>query len=103
MLREQARRVSQARDAPDQEICNVALRFGHCGSRVLLTKLWRAVQDDGWRPNITVKQVVTGIQQLLDAPNEKSPAQADAYMHYTKRRNEYRRMVIEQAKKYQCP
>ncbi|EGG14906.1 putative E2 enzyme Ubc9 [Cavenderia fasciculata] len=34
------------------------------------------VNDDGdWKPSISVKQILCGIQDLLNAPNPKSPAQ----------------------------
>lgn len=33
----------------------------------------------GWRPAITVKQILLGIQDLLDEPNPKDPAQIDGY------------------------
>lgn len=58
------------------------------------------VQDEDWRPSITVNQILKGIQQLLSEPNEMSPAQADAYMFYTKKRAEYRKKVLEQARKF---
>ncbi|ORY83092.1 ubiquitin-conjugating enzyme 9 [Protomyces lactucae-debilis] len=36
-------------------------------------------EDEAWRPTITVKQILLGIQDLLNDPNPKSPAQAEAY------------------------
>jgi ubiquitin-conjugating enzyme E2 I len=36
-------------------------------------------ENKDWRPSITVKQLLVGIQDLLDAPNADDPAQADAY------------------------
>lgn len=36
-------------------------------------------EDEAWRPTITVKQILLGIQDLLNDPNPKSPAQSDAY------------------------
>ncbi|KAH1072972.1 hypothetical protein J1N35_025300 [Gossypium stocksii] len=33
----------------------------------------------GWRPAITVKQILVRIQDLLDAPNAADPAQAEGY------------------------
>eukprot|EP00252_Welwitschia_mirabilis_P025011 TRINITY_DN765_c0_g1_i2.p1 TRINITY_DN765_c0_g1~~TRINITY_DN765_c0_g1_i2.p1 ORF type:complete len:169 (-),score=26.44 TRINITY_DN765_c0_g1_i2:335-841(-) len=36
-------------------------------------------EDYGWRPAITVKQILVGIQDLLDQPNPADPAQTDAY------------------------
>ena len=35
-------------------------------------------EDEGWRPSITVKQILLGIQELLDNPNPMSPAQSGA-------------------------
>mmetsp|Transcript_10716 Transcript_10716/g.17557 ORF Transcript_10716/g.17557 Transcript_10716/m.17557 type:complete len:140 (+) Transcript_10716:50-469(+) len=40
-------------------------------------------EDEDWKPAITVKQILLGIQDLLDNPNPSSPAQADAYMLFT--------------------
>lgn len=33
----------------------------------------------GWRPAITVRQILVGIQDLLDEPNPADPAQTDGY------------------------
>ncbi|WZY87461.1 hypothetical protein YC2023_044196 [Brassica napus] len=42
-----------------------------------------ALQDSltpqGWRPAITVKQILVGIQDLLDEPNPNDPAQTEGY------------------------
>ena len=40
--------------------------------------------DEGkdWKPAITIKQLLLGIQDLLDAPNQEDPAQADAFQVY---------------------
>ena len=37
--------------------------------------------DEGkdWKPSISIKQLLMGIQDLLDAPNPEDPAQAEAY------------------------
>ncbi|CAG8524652.1 1663_t:CDS:2 [Acaulospora morrowiae] len=37
-------------------------------------------EEEGWKPSITIKQILLGIQNLLDEPNPESPAQSDAYM-----------------------
>ncbi|KAG0736423.1 hypothetical protein G6F35_008082 [Rhizopus arrhizus] len=37
-------------------------------------------EDEGWKPAITVKQILLGIQDLLNDPNPESPAQQEAYM-----------------------
>lgn len=38
--------------------------------------------EQGWRPAITVKQILVGIQDLLDQPNPADPAQTDGYQLY---------------------
>ncbi|XP_076888438.1 SUMO-conjugating enzyme SCE1-like [Bidens hawaiensis] len=35
-------------------------------------------KSSDWRPAITVKQILVGIQDMLDTPNPASPAQSDA-------------------------
>ena len=56
-------------------------------------------EDDGWRPAITIKQMLLGIQDLLDNPNDKSPAQRDAYELFVKDKPAYRKKIKEQAVK----
>lgn len=36
-------------------------------------------QDVGWRPSITIKQMLYGIFHLLDNPNPDDPAQSEAH------------------------
>ena len=43
-------------------------------------------EESGWRPSITIKQILVGIQELLSAPNEADPAQEQAYHVFTTRR-----------------
>ncbi|ORY68850.1 ubiquitin-conjugating enzyme/RWD-like protein [Pseudomassariella vexata] len=50
-------------------------------------------EEEGWKPAITVKQIVLGVQDLLDNPNPESPAQAEAYNLFKKDRVEYERRV----------
>ncbi|QQP41902.1 SUMO-conjugating enzyme UBC9-B, partial [Caligus rogercresseyi] len=38
--------------------------------------------EKDWRPAITIKQILLGIQDLLNDPNVKDPAQAEAYTCY---------------------
>ncbi|CAD5181084.1 unnamed protein product [Musa acuminata subsp. malaccensis] len=54
----------------------------------------------GWRPAITVKQILVGIQDLLDQPNPADPAQTDGYHLFIQDLEEYRRRVRQQAKQY---
>jgi ubiquitin-conjugating enzyme E2 I len=50
-------------------------------------------EDEGWKPAITIKQILLGIQDLLNDPNPESPAQADAYNLFKKDRAAYERKV----------
>jgi len=34
-------------------------------------------EEEGWKPAITIKQILLGIQDLLDDPNPDSPAQSE--------------------------
>ncbi|PRW60558.1 SUMO-conjugating enzyme SCE1 [Chlorella sorokiniana] len=60
-------------------------------------------EDEGWRPSITVKQILMGIQDLLDNPNPMSPAQSDAFVMFQQRREEYKKRVRQEAAKYPPP
>lgn len=50
-------------------------------------------EDEGWRPAITVKEILLGIQSLLDEPNPESPAQADAFNLFKKDRVAYDKKI----------
>ncbi|KPM08424.1 SUMO-conjugating enzyme UBC9-like protein [Sarcoptes scabiei] len=39
-------------------------------------------EEKDWRSSITIKQILLGIQELLNEPNIKDPAQAEAYSLY---------------------
>ncbi|GAU93610.1 hypothetical protein RvY_05529-1 [Ramazzottius varieornatus] len=56
--------------------------------------------DKDWRPSLTIKELLLGIQDLLIHPNERDPAQADAYNIYVRSKDEYERRVREQTKKF---
>ncbi|MEW5305161.1 MAG: hypothetical protein WDW38_002050 [Sanguina aurantia] len=60
-------------------------------------------EDEGWRPSITVKQILLGIQELLSDPNPSSPAQSDAFIMFTQRLAEYNKVVKKQALDYPPP
>lgn len=36
-------------------------------------------EEKSWKPAITIKQILIGVQELLDAPNASDPAQVEAY------------------------
>ena len=45
----------------------------------------------GWKPSITVKQMLVGVQELMIAPNEKDPANGEANQLYVTNMPEYKR------------
>ncbi|KAJ8059825.1 hypothetical protein OCU04_011456 [Sclerotinia nivalis] len=50
-------------------------------------------EEEGWKPAITIKQILLGIQELLDTPNPDSPAQADAYNLFKKDKTAYEHKI----------
>ncbi|KAH0874052.1 hypothetical protein HID58_071414 [Brassica napus] len=65
-------------------------------------KSWRKNHPHvrGWRPAITVKQILVGIQDLLDTPNPADPAQTDGYHLFIQDAVEYKKRVKLQSKQY---
>eukprot|EP00009_Paramoeba_aestuarina_P003113 CAMPEP_0201511342 /NCGR_PEP_ID=MMETSP0161_2-20130828/3822_1 /ASSEMBLY_ACC=CAM_ASM_000251 /TAXON_ID=180227 /ORGANISM="Neoparamoeba aestuarina, Strain SoJaBio B1-5/56/2" /LENGTH=160 /DNA_ID=CAMNT_0047906803 /DNA_START=279 /DNA_END=761 /DNA_ORIENTATION=+ len=57
-------------------------------------------EEDGWRPAITIKQILLGIQELLDNPNAQDPAQSDAYRLFIDNRMMYQKRVQQEVLKY---
>ncbi|KAF1743076.1 hypothetical protein MXB_2692, partial [Myxobolus squamalis] len=55
---------------------------------------------NGWKPSITIKQILLGIQDLLDNPNPNSPAQQEAYAAYIRDRPRYEAIVKQNALLY---
>eukprot|EP00288_Rhodomonas_lens_P019106 CAMPEP_0177716438 /NCGR_PEP_ID=MMETSP0484_2-20121128/14511_1 /TAXON_ID=354590 /ORGANISM="Rhodomonas lens, Strain RHODO" /LENGTH=163 /DNA_ID=CAMNT_0019228471 /DNA_START=76 /DNA_END=567 /DNA_ORIENTATION=+ len=53
-------------------------------------------EDQDWKPGISIKQILLGIQDLLDNPNEFSPAQDAAYNVFKTSEEEYERRVTRQ-------
>lgn len=60
-------------------------------------------EEEGWKPAITMKDILLGIQSLLDEPNPDSPAQADAYNLFKKDRNQYEKKVRQVVKDNPAP
>lgn len=54
-------------------------------------------ENKDWRPAVSVKQILLGIQDLLNDPNIKDPAQAEAYVIYCENKLEYEKRVKAQA------
>lgn len=50
-------------------------------------------EEEGWKPAITIKQILLGIQDLLNDPNPESPAQADAYNLFKKDKVAYEKKI----------
>jgi len=60
-------------------------------------------EEKDWRPAVTIKQILLGIQELLNECNVKDPAQAEAYTIYCQNSAEYERRVRAQAIKFRDP
>lgn len=60
-------------------------------------------EEEGWKPAITIKQILLGIQDLLNDPNPDSPAQADAYNLFKKDRQAYDKKVKSIVKENPAP
>lgn len=50
-------------------------------------------EEEGWKPAITIKQILLGIQDLLNDPNPESPAQAEAFNLFKKDKQAYERKI----------
>jgi ubiquitin-conjugating enzyme E2 I len=50
-------------------------------------------EEEGWKPAITIKEILLGIQALLNEPNLESPAQAPAFQLFKKDRVAYDRKI----------
>mmetsp|Transcript_3366 Transcript_3366/g.4173 ORF Transcript_3366/g.4173 Transcript_3366/m.4173 type:complete len:98 (+) Transcript_3366:280-573(+) len=57
-------------------------------------------EEEDWRPAITIKQMLIGIQDLLDTPNPNSPAQSEAYQLFITNKSEYQKRIRAETKKY---
>lgn len=57
-------------------------------------------EDKDWRPAITIKDILLGIQDLLDSPNELDPAQAEPFQLFTTSKEAYDIKVREQAQQF---
>eukprot|EP00930_Biecheleria_cincta_P054437 TRINITY_DN4056_c0_g2_i1.p1 TRINITY_DN4056_c0_g2~~TRINITY_DN4056_c0_g2_i1.p1 ORF type:complete len:171 (-),score=37.88 TRINITY_DN4056_c0_g2_i1:54-566(-) len=53
-------------------------------------------EDEDWKPAITIRQILLGIQDLLDNPNAASPAQEEPYRMFSTDKDEYLRRVKKQ-------
>lgn len=60
-------------------------------------------EEEGWKPAITIKEILLGVQSLLDEPNPDSPAQADAYNLFKKDRQAYEKKIRQVVKDNPAP
>ena len=60
-------------------------------------------EEEGWKPAINIKEILLGIQSLLDEPNPDSPAQADAFNLFKKDKAAYERKVKQIVKENPAP
>ena len=52
--------------------------------------------EKSWKPSLTIKHLLIGIQTLLDDPNNADPAQEEPYKAYKSDRKEYEARVKQQ-------
>ncbi|KAI3784960.1 hypothetical protein L1987_44068 [Smallanthus sonchifolius] len=94
--------LSFSEDYPNKPpVCKFPQGFFHpnvYSSGMVCLSILNASSD--WRLAITVKQILVGIQDLLDSPNPASPAQNDAYAFFVKDLVGYKKRVREQGKRY---
>lgn len=66
----------------------------------LLRTCSHVLQDEekNWRASINVKQILLGIQGLLDEPNQADPAQAPAFHLFNNDRAGYDKRIKQQAR-----
>ncbi|PVV04533.1 hypothetical protein BB560_000963 [Smittium megazygosporum] len=57
-------------------------------------------EEKGWKPSITVKQILLGVQDLLNDPNNNDPAQSDAYHMFKNDKVAYEKRVRAQAREH---
>ena len=55
-------------------------------------------EEEGWRPAITIKQILMGIQDLLDDPNPDSPAQSAAIDLWKTDKARYKKRIQQEAR-----
>ncbi|KAL1661138.1 ubiquitin-conjugating enzyme 9 [Schizophyllum commune] len=55
-------------------------------------------EEKSWKPAITIKQILLGIQDLLDDPNVNDPAQSDAYTMFKNDKIAYDKRIKQQAR-----
>ena len=80
--------------------CKFAPGFFHPNvypSGMVCLSILNATESGSWKPGITIKQILLGIQELLDTPNPLSPAQREADDIFRMNKQEYANRVRQQA------
>eukprot|EP00796_Vickermania_ingenoplastis_P006242 gene6242-4492_t len=57
-------------------------------------------EEKDWRPSLTVKQILLAIQELLDHPNAKDPAQEEPFKLYVQDIAAYEKRVRQEVRMY---
>lgn len=68
------------------------IKIGNWVTSLILTVPFPSFK--GWRPAITVKQILVGIQDLLDQPNPADPAQTDGYQLFIQVSNKFSALAL---------
>jgi len=55
-------------------------------------------EEKNWKPAITIKQILLGVQELLNDPNAADPAQLEAYTLYKNDKDSYTKKIRQQAR-----
>ncbi len=55
-------------------------------------------EEKDWSPGITIKQILLGVQELLNEPNVDDPAQELPFKLYKSDKKAYTQRVLQQAK-----
>jgi ubiquitin-conjugating enzyme E2 I len=59
-------------------------------------------EEKGWKPSISVKQILVGVQDLLDNPNNSDPANQEAYQTLKSSKVKYQERVIAEVRQYKA-
>ncbi|RLM74494.1 SUMO-conjugating enzyme SCE1-like [Panicum miliaceum] len=97
-LTEERRRGARA-----TPMCGLVAKPGTRPDGSVNLMVWKCVvpgKEGAWKPSISMRQILIGIQDLLDNPNPASPAQDLAYDLFTQNMPEYRKRVRQQAQRY---
>lgn len=66
-------------------------------------KVCLSILSKGWTPGISVRQILVGVQDLLDTPNENDPANGPANTLYRSNKAGYKMRVRAEALKHKPP